>query len=180
MAVNGIELAVDQRWMTRGAGEARVIREFGYPKRFLVTTDRDRWVVAPDGRFLGFGGVALALTELLSEAPAKQQAPYPTIPPAPTKAPSAPEILNAAAGHMRDRAATYDKPEGERSMAQTVAVFNLHHGTSLSEAQGWHFMQVLKDVRLFTNTSNPHRDSVDDNVAYAALKGEAILREVKT
>lgn len=91
-------------------------------------------------------------------------------------APSAPDILEAAAGHMRDRAATYDKPEGERSMAQTVAIFNLHHGTELTPAQGWHFMQVLKDVRLFTNTANPHRDSVDDAVAYAALKGEALLQ----
>lgn len=48
----------------------------------------------------------------------------------------APEILDAASGHMRARAATYDKPEGERSMAQTVAIFNLHHGTELTEAQG--------------------------------------------
>ena len=29
---------------------------------------------------------------------------------------TASSILEAAAGHMRDRAATYDKPEGERSM----------------------------------------------------------------
>lgn len=27
------------------------------------------------------------------------------------------EILNRAAGHLADRAKTYDKPEGERSMA---------------------------------------------------------------
>ena len=77
---------------------------------------------------------------------------------------------------MRDRAATYDKPEGERSMAQTVSVFNQFHGTSLTEAQGWHFMQILKDVRLFSNPAKPHRDSVEDGVAYSALKGEAILK----
>ena len=29
---------------------------------------------------------------------------------------TAANILTAALGHMRDRAATYDKPEGERSM----------------------------------------------------------------
>lgn len=92
------------------------------------------------------------------------------------KSDGAPDLLEAAAGHMRDRAATYDKPEGERSMAQTVAIFNLHHGTELTEAQGWHFMQILKDVRLFTNVNKPHRDSVDDCIAYAALKGEAILK----
>ncbi len=88
---------------------------------------------------------------------------------------SAPDILDAAAGHLRDRAASYDKPEGERSMAQTVAIFNLHHGTEITEAQGWHFMQVLKDVRTFTNPAKPHRDSIEDAVSYAALKGEALL-----
>ena len=64
-------------------------------------------------------------------------------------------------------------------MAQTVGIFNRFHGTALSETQGWHFMQILKDVRLFSNTSAPHRDSIDDGVAYAALKGESMLKGVK-
>ena len=87
----------------------------------------------------------------------------------------APELLDRAAGHMRDRASTYDKPEGERSMAQTVAIFNLHHGTQLTEAQGWHFMQILKDVRLFTRPTY-HADSAEDGIAYCALKAEALAR----
>lgn len=86
------------------------------------------------------------------------------------------DILDAAAGHMRDRAATFDKPEGERSMAQTVAIFNQFHGAGMTEAQGWHFMQILKDVRLFTRAGY-HRDSGEDCVAYAALKCEAKARE---
>lgn len=89
---------------------------------------------------------------------------------------TAPDLLDAAANHMRDRAATYDKPEGERSMLQTVAIFNQFHGTALTEAQGWHLMQILKDVRMFANPEQPHRDSVEDCVAYAALKGEAFLK----
>lgn len=89
---------------------------------------------------------------------------------------SAPALLNAAAGHMAARASTYDKPEGERSMAQTVAVFKAHHGIELTEAQGWHFMQILKDVRLFTRESY-HADSAEDCIAYAALKAEALARE---
>lgn len=92
---------------------------------------------------------------------------------------SALDLLDAAAKHMRDRADTYDKPTGERSMEQTVDIFNRFHGTALSETQGWHFMQILKDVRLFSNTSAPHRDSIDDGVAYAALKGESMLKGVK-
>lgn len=89
---------------------------------------------------------------------------------------SAPDVLGAARQHMLDRAATYDKPEGERSMAQTVTVFNLFHGTKLTEAQGWHFMQILKDVRLFTRPAY-HADSAEDGVAYAALKAEAKAAE---
>jgi hypothetical protein len=89
---------------------------------------------------------------------------------------SAPNLLTAAAKHMNDRAATYDKPEGERSMAQTVAVFEAHHGIKLTEAQGWHFMQILKDVRLFTRGSY-HADSAEDCIAYAALKAEAKAKE---
>ncbi len=86
----------------------------------------------------------------------------------------APDILTAAAGHMAARAATYDKPEGERSMARTVAAFNALHGTSLTEAQGWHFMQLLKAVRLFQNPATYHADSAEDGVAYGALMGEAM------
>ena len=89
---------------------------------------------------------------------------------------SAPALLTAAAKHMNDRAATYDKPEGERSMAQTVAVFEAYHGIKLTEAQGWHFMQVLKDVRLFTRETY-HCDSAEDCIAYAALKAEAKAQE---
>ena len=88
------------------------------------------------------------------------------------------EILTAAAQHMRDRAATYDKPGGERSMAQTVAIFNLYHGTSLTEAQGWHMMQILKDVRLFARPGY-HADSAEDCAAYSALKAEAMAASMQ-
>lgn len=91
-------------------------------------------------------------------------------------APKAPDFLKAAAKHMDDRASTYDKPEGERSMAQTVAIFNLYHGTNLTEAQGWHFMETVKNVRFFTKQGF-HRDSGEDGIAYAALKTEAKQRE---
>lgn len=91
----------------------------------------------------------------------------------------APEILDKAAQHMRDRAATYDKPEGERSMGLTVAIFNLHHGTSLTEAQGWHLMQILKDVRLFARPGY-HADSAEDCTAYSALKAEAMALQAES
>lgn len=92
------------------------------------------------------------------------------------KAPSfsAPDLLDAAAGHMRDRTATYDKPEGERSMGKTVEAFNVITGRDLRESEGWLLMALLKMVRS-EQRSDPHRDSIEDLVAYGALFGEARL-----
>lgn len=91
---------------------------------------------------------------------------------------SAVNFLEQAAKHMRDRAATYDKPEGERSMANTVTAFNVITGRNLSEAEGWLLMQILKDVRQWSNPTF-HRDSAEDCIAYAALKAEALSNEIR-
>jgi len=94
-----------------------------------------------------------------------------------TPAPTAPTLLDAAAGHMRDRAATYDQPTGERSMGRTVQAFNAILGRqALTESEGFLLLQVLKDVRD-RQRSAPHRDSLEDGIAYAALKAEARLAE---
>ena len=81
-------------------------------------------------------------------------------------------LLDRAAGHMRDRAATYDKPEGERSMGRAVAAFNAITDRDLDESEGWLLLQLLKDVRLFARPGY-HADSAEDCIAYAALKAEA-------
>lgn len=86
------------------------------------------------------------------------------------------QLLEAAAQHQRDRAATYDSPTGERSMGKTVQAFNIITGKSLSEADGWLLVQILKDVRDQAN--GPHVDSLEDCIAYASLKAEARLREL--
>ena len=82
------------------------------------------------------------------------------------------DILHAASNHMADRAKTYDKPDGERSMGKAVAAFNAITGRDLSESEGWLLLQILKDVRLFQRPGY-HADSAEDCVAYAALKAEA-------
>lgn len=99
--------------------------------------------------------------------PAKIPAPDVEVPLA-----EAPELLGRAARHMHDRASTYDKPEGERSMGRAVQAFNAITGHNLTESEGWLLLQVLKDVRLFTR-SEYHPDSAEDCIAYAALKAEA-------
>lgn len=173
MAVNGIEIKVGQTWRTR-CGDVEAIVSTKH-------TGRTQYARFP---VLSQSGISYTREGRFSTNPREQNpcdlfeliADVPGATAMLTTTVAAPDLLEAAAGHMRDRAATYDKPEGERSMAQTVAVFNQFHGTALTEAQGWHFMQILKDVRLFANPANPHRDSVEDGVAYSALKGEAILK----
>lgn len=84
-------------------------------------------------------------------------------------------ILDAAADHMRDRAATYDKPDGERSMAATVAAFDVITGHTLSEEHGWLFMALLKMVR--SQQGAYRADNYEDGAAYIALQGEAAAME---
>lgn len=86
----------------------------------------------------------------------------------------APEILTRSAEIMAERAKQYDSPQGERSMGKAVAAFNAVTGQSLSEANGWLLMALLKMVRDNT-TQAPHEDSLHDLVAYGALYGEARL-----
>lgn len=85
-------------------------------------------------------------------------------------------LLKHASAIMIQRGKDYDKPDGERSMARTVAAFNLITGQDLTETQGWQFMQTLKDVRNATG-SQPHEDSLLDSIAYAALKAESGINE---
>nr|WP_300312806.1 DUF6378 domain-containing protein [Halomonas sp.] len=83
-------------------------------------------------------------------------------------------ILDRAGAHMRDRAATYDKPEGERSMGATVGAFREVTGLELTEEQGWLFMSLLKAVR--SQQGGYRADSYEDGAAYFALAGEAAGR----
>ena len=85
---------------------------------------------------------------------------------------SARDLLNRAALLMQDRGRTYDKPEGERSMGRTVEAFNAITGRDLTESEGWLLMAVLKAVRAQTR-SEPHQDSFEDLIAYAALYAES-------
>lgn len=93
-----------------------------------------------------------------------------------TRTPTAMELLERAAQHMRDRANTYDQPQGERSMGRAVAAFNAITGRDLTEPEGWLLLQIIKDVRLFTRPDRYHADSAEDCIAYAALKAEAFSR----
>ncbi|MGP1680784.1 MAG: hypothetical protein ACTS8S_00450 [Giesbergeria sp.] len=200
--VNGVEIKVGQVWRTRGGYLATVVGEDDHPAYPVnITVDGDAASCGRNGRcwggaantsddeddlielVKGLNDSAAIAEETLSalgwtfDGQAWVEQPKAELPVGMLDNPvSAPALLTAAAKHMYDRAAIYDKPEGERSMAQTVAVFEAHHGIKLTEAQGWHFMQVLKDVRLFTRETY-HGDSAEDCIAYAALKAEAKAQE---
>lgn len=79
--------------------------------------------------------------------------------------------VQAALRHMQDRAATYDKPTGERSMSSTVEAFNAISGHILTEEQGWMFMALLKIVR--SQQGGFKADNYEDLAAYAGLMAES-------
>jgi len=90
----------------------------------------------------------------------------------PARLPTAVRLLGRAVELLDARGQQYDSPKGERSMLKTVTAFNTITGNNLTESQGWLFMQILKDVRLFQHNGY-HRDSAEDCIGYAALKAEA-------
>lgn len=79
-------------------------------------------------------------------------------------------ILEKAAGHLSDRAVTYDNPEGERSMGKVVEMFNTLTDNKLTIEQGYHFMALLKAVR--SQQGEFKMDNYEDGAAYFALAGE--------
>lgn len=81
---------------------------------------------------------------------------------------------------LHARGQEYDQPQGERSMARAVKAFNAITGRDLTEAEGWLLLQILKDVRQWTNPSRTHEDSLFDCIAYAMLKAESLLKPITT
>lgn len=96
----------------------------------------------------------------------------------PVEQPStAPELLKQAAQLLAERGKQYDKSGEERSAAAIVAAFNAITKRDLTPGEGWLFMVLLKAVRFYSNTETPHRDSLEDMIAYAALHAEEYLND---
>ena len=90
---------------------------------------------------------------------------------------SAPDFLSAALSHMKDRAATYDRPTGERSIGRATDAFKAITGDGKmdSDERGWLFMVLLKLAR--TQQGDYRADNYEDGAAYVALMGEAAAQE---
>ncbi len=83
---------------------------------------------------------------------------------------NAPTILQKGMEAMEQRAKLRDKPDGERSMAKTIQIFNAYTGRDLTESEGWAFMVFLKMVR--GKEGNFHEDDYVDGASFIALLGE--------
>lgn len=88
---------------------------------------------------------------------------------------TAPDLLNQAAQLLTERGKQYDTSGQERSSAKIVAAFNTITGRDLTPGEGWLFLMLLKAVRFYSNIETPHRDSLEDLIAYAALHAEEYL-----
>lgn len=85
------------------------------------------------------------------------------------------ETLQTAAQQIDARAAIRDLPDGERSMALTVKIFNAMRGRDLTETEGWWFMVALKAARAQQGAR--HSDDYIDLAAYVALTLESVHKE---
>lgn len=79
------------------------------------------------------------------------------------------ETLEKSAGHLKERAKSYDK-DGERSIPKTVEMFNALTGHKINPEEGWMFMACLKMVR--TQQGDFRADNYEDLASYAALACE--------
>lgn len=79
-------------------------------------------------------------------------------------------IIESGSKTLGDRGQLRDQPQGERSMAAVVRVWNALTGHNITEAEGWEFMIALKLVR--GRQGKFHEDDYTDLVGYSALLGE--------
>lgn len=91
---------------------------------------------------------------------------------------TAPAFLQKGLQLLRERGKQYQtgaKIE-ERSFKAVAISFNAITGKSITPAEVCLILQILKDVRQWSQ-DRYHADSVEDCVNYAALKGEELYKQ---
>lgn len=89
------------------------------------------------------------------------------------------DLLNECAQVQKDRGEQYDKAQtGERSFAACATAVNAITGRDLKGSDICLILQVLKDVRQYSDPTRLHEDSVLDKVSYASLHGEELYKEL--
>ena len=89
------------------------------------------------------------------------------------------ELLEQGKGIMQQRGAEYETDGNqERSFNAVAVAFNAITGKDLTAAEVALLLQVLKDVRQWSQ-DRLHEDSVIDCVNYAALKDEELYKQYR-
>ena len=89
------------------------------------------------------------------------------------------KILQKCADVQAERGKEYDEAQtGERSFSACADAFNAITGESLQGSHVCLMLQLLKDVRQYSNPSRIHEDSLLDKVSYASLHVEELYKEI--
>lgn len=91
---------------------------------------------------------------------------------------SASDYLNACLAVQTERGEQYDSEGGERSFQAVATAFNAITGKELKGSDICLVLQLLKDVRQYSNPNRLHEDSVLDKVSYASLHAEELTKEL--
>lgn len=84
------------------------------------------------------------------------------------------DILYQCVNVQKERGAEYQQEDKqERSFESVATAFNAITGKDLTPAEVCLLLQVLKDVRQWSQ-DRLHEDSVLDSVSYASLKAELL------
>lgn len=87
------------------------------------------------------------------------------------------QLLQHCRQVQEERGRQYDKPDGERSFQRTATAFNAITGKNLRGSEVALLLQILKDVRQWSNIDQLHVDSLIDGTSYSSLKAEELMRE---
>ena len=92
---------------------------------------------------------------------------------------TASQYLNDCIQVQKQRGEEYDsKGTGERSFAAAAAAYNAITGHNLKGSDVCLILQVLKDVRQYSDPTRLHEDSLLDKVSYASLHAEELNKEI--
>ena len=87
--------------------------------------------------------------------------------------------LTECADVQKQRGEQYDKTgSGERSFGACSVAFNAITGNELKGSDICLILQILKDVRQYSDQSRLHEDSMLDKVSYASLHAEELNKEL--
>lgn len=89
-------------------------------------------------------------------------------------------IMQRGIGIMKERGLENAGADMERSFGSVATAFNAITGKDFTAAEVALILQILKDVRQWSDQTRLHKDSIIDCVNYAALKGEELFRQFKT